>query len=432
MNERLFLKRTLWYGLALAAAVLIFNAVVDPYVLFGTPRWQGLTDRKSAAATREPLMKAYQSFGKPAKTLVLGSSRSDIGFNPKSDAWPKSSLPVYNLSLAGSDLSQSHAYLMHYLNSLGGKASPEHIVVGLDFESFLKLKVAKTSLLNPEALAQEERAKSDAQRLMLDAGKPYTSLRVKQMFQDYLWAGLSLDACMDSLATLFSSVSKTGTSLSEDGQTSDVLLRQGTHSNGSAGLFQHAHTQLIKLLGKGSRVLEMPEGKEAGENWRALRTLLALSKQNGIKFSFFIQPAHAERLEVMNRLGYERAFDDWKRTLVDIIEQEKAADRIALWDFSGYEKEFTEATPTLKEIQTSAQTPMRWFWDPMHYKSELADRIISKLMNQKSADDFGIALNAQTISARLSDTKLKRDQYLLSNEKTIKRLDQLICKSVAC
>jgi hypothetical protein len=432
MNERLFLKQVLYYGLTLAVAIVVFNAAVDPYGLFGAPRLQGLTDRKSAAATREPLMKAYQSLGRSAKTLVLGSSRSDIGFNPRSEAWPKASLPVYNLSLAGSDLSQSHAYLKHYLNSIAGKAVPEHIVVGLDFESFLKLKVSKIAQLSPDALAQEERAQSDAQRLMLDASNPYGWSRMKQMFQDYLWAGLSLDACMDSMSTLFSSAFKSGTSLSEDGQTSDVLLKQGTQSNGSAGLFQHAHTQLIKLLGKGSRSLEISDEKQQGENWRALRNLLALSKQSGMKFSFFIQPAHAERLEIINRLGYEREFDDWKRTLVSIIELEKATDRIALWDFSGYEKEFTESTSTLKDVQTSALAPMRWFWDPMHYKSELADRIISKIMDPSHPDELGVRLTAQTISSRLSDTKQKRDQFLLSHEKSINRLDQLICRSVTC
>jgi hypothetical protein len=82
------------------------------------------------------MMKAYQAGRVSARTIVIGSSRPDLGIDPATNSWPASARPVYNLSLVGSGTTEGMKYLRHYLAMNPGHA-PRTVVVGLDFESFL-------------------------------------------------------------------------------------------------------------------------------------------------------------------------------------------------------------------------------------------------------------------------------------------------------
>ena len=121
-----------------AAAIVAFNAWIDPYLLFGRPRVAGFNALKPAVETREALMKAYQAARIEApRTVVLGSSRSDIGLDPAHAAWPSAMQPVYNLSLAGSWLGVNVRYLRGLLALRPASARPDTLVVAIDFETFL-------------------------------------------------------------------------------------------------------------------------------------------------------------------------------------------------------------------------------------------------------------------------------------------------------
>ena len=102
------------YLVFLAAAVVLIagllggiNWAVDPYLFFGAARQPGINDAKPAANNREAFMKAYQVSRVQARTVVLASSRTDIGLDASDPAWPRSAAPVYNLSLAGVDLGRA-------------------------------------------------------------------------------------------------------------------------------------------------------------------------------------------------------------------------------------------------------------------------------------------------------------------------------------
>src|SRR4030088_1979445 len=98
-QARHFLRTWLLACMVLAALVVVFDTAMNPYLLFGAPRIAGFNARKPAVDTRERLMKAYDVLRAGPNTLLLGSSRVDLGLDAQDPAWPVQDRPVYNLGI---------------------------------------------------------------------------------------------------------------------------------------------------------------------------------------------------------------------------------------------------------------------------------------------------------------------------------------------
>ena len=68
-------------GLMLAACLAV---AMDPYVIFGTPRVDGLNRLKPAAATRVRVAKPFALERGNWRTLIVGNSRPELGIDPDS------------------------------------------------------------------------------------------------------------------------------------------------------------------------------------------------------------------------------------------------------------------------------------------------------------------------------------------------------------
>ena len=100
-------------GLLLLAAVAATNAALDP---FGMHRWlerEAVNAYKPAIHTRVRLFKAYEVERVRPQTLVLGSSRSHVGFSCKHPAFERLPAPCYNLSFDGATTREMFEYLVH-------------------------------------------------------------------------------------------------------------------------------------------------------------------------------------------------------------------------------------------------------------------------------------------------------------------------------
>ena len=193
-------------ALALAGSIAAFNYAVDPYLLFDVRRVHGFNDLKPSVATRERMMKAYQAGRVRARTIVIGSSRPDLGIDPTTRSWPASVQPVYNLSLVGSGTEESLEYLRHYLAMNPGK-EPSTLLVGLDFESFLYVPRSgvKTSAKSRGMTEVQERLAADPE------GRPNPQ-QAMRVLKDRGLGLLSLDATVDSIKTIMGSRSASVTS----------------------------------------------------------------------------------------------------------------------------------------------------------------------------------------------------------------------------
>ena len=109
------------------------------------------------------------------------------------------------------------------------------------------------------------------------------------------------------------------------------------------------------------------------------------------------------------------------------------AQKIQLWDFSGYNIFTTEEKTPLEALAPT----MKWYWEAMHYKKELGDRVLDRIYNYKhdsriTPDDFGILLNKNNIDGHLKRVRKRQMEYELSHTKEkdiwFQRIEQIRIK----
>jgi hypothetical protein len=55
---------------------------------------------------------------------------------------------------------------------------------------------------------------------------------------------------------------------------------------------------------------------------------------------------------------------------------------------------------------------MRAYWESSHFKRELGDRVLSELLARTSEDGFGVQLDAGTLEAHRSPTRVDRAAWV--------------------
>lgn len=403
MTGHRFIVCVLGFAALFAALTAAVCVLVDPYLLFNRPRVAGFNAVKPAVETREPLMKTYQSARVEARTVILGSSRADIGLNPASSAWPDSMRPVYNLGIVGSDLAESLVFLERMLVQKDRSVPPAHVVVGLDFEAFLHAPgPAKT----PEAA---------------EAGPPGSNLLARwPVLQDHLAATLTLDALQDSAATLLTNRGGLSLDLADNGRLSEGHLRRWTAADGVALLFEQKNRLTVQRYAQPHHVLG---------DMAALQQLAALALRHKLSVTLVVQPSHASRMELLAALGYWSGFERWKRELAAFGARARA-DGVAMqvFDFGGYEAFMHETVPPAGDRQQR----LRWFWDPVHYSTDLGDTLLDAVMDRPSSFPQRPLLTPETVEARLQQVRRDRDSYLQSHAANVAGFCRLLPASTRC
>jgi hypothetical protein len=96
-------------------------------------------------------------------------------------------------------------------------------------------------------------------------------------------------------------------------------------------------------------------GKESTLNY--FRSLLDIVYRDNVDLRILISPSHARLWEAPDSVGLWKKFEQWKREMVQINEQQAnkyGKTPFPLWDFSGYNTFTTEEVPPLDNIQKFA------------------------------------------------------------------------------
>ena len=397
-------------GWVIACAVIIggigaANAVVDPYLLFNMPRVKGFNEKKPSVEGHEDLMKAYEVLRAAPKSLILGTSRVDIGLDAGHASWPANARPVYNLGLAGADLYASYRYLQHVLSQRDDLAI---IVLGLDFESFLGSRKRDESA--PVAFESYLRVNRD--------GRANPGRR-SQHLRDLAEGTLSLQALGDSIATVASTLRAESLDLSPSGNLSEAGLRRDTEEFGAATLFAQRTLYNIRTY-RGRTFSPHSDGQTDAPALADLQAIVEVCRSRGIRLELFIQPMHADLLETLDLLGTWPAYEMWKREMVTVSQSALLADGRSvprLWDFSGYDQFSTETLPP----RADRGAHLRWFWEPTHYSKALGDIILARIFDGRDTG-YGVLLTAETIEARLGDIRERRKWYRESHPEAVRRV----------
>src|SRR3954454_8489337 len=181
-----------FFGVVLLVAVIgAFNALVDPYLVMGTPRLAGLNAAKPEATTHTQLAKDYLLGRVRPAGLLLGTSKVDLGLDPRSPFWPDNARPAFNYGVPGTSIRGNLADLQRAV-ALG---TVRRVLVVLEFVDFMPPSTRRP--VSREAM---------------------TPLR---HMQDIVLATLSLDAFRASIATIIAQQQAAPLDLSPEGATND-------------------------------------------------------------------------------------------------------------------------------------------------------------------------------------------------------------------
>ena len=382
------------WGLAcvvLAAIVAAFNAVMDPYLVIGTPRIAHLNAYKPAVDTQERLMKAYDVLRARPSTLILGTSRVDLGLDDQNPAWPADNRPVYNLGLVGAGLYTSYRYLQHVIS----QQKLTLVVLGLDFEFFLTIPMA----------GHPTDTEFEARFSVTRDGGTNNGWRAQRV-RDSLKATLSFDALADSAATLTENIKQSPSDFAA-GIVPDGYYRRMVEAVGSYGIFAMRNVMSVHdFSNQHINALVMND----------LRAILDFCRSHNTPLILIINPVHADMLEMLDTLGYWETFETWKRDVLGVA-AEYGSTAVSLWDFTAYDAYSTETVPTDRQLMTL-------FWDPSHYRRALGDMIISRIFTSGNPH-FGTLLTPQNIDSHLADIRHEQLVYRASHHADVRRVRQL-------
>ncbi len=383
-----FLTQAAAIFLASIAAVAAFNVWVDPYRMWNIAGGLSQDLPRPRAVQEGRLLKTRGIERVRPVTVILGNSRAEIGFDPRSAAWPAAFQPVYNAALAGTGVDAIESSLRQAISAGRLKTA----VIGLDYIDFLTG----------------------------DADAPATAPDERPSWQSDVRIAFSLDTLLDSVQTIAEQ---------HDAYAADIT---------PAGFNPlHQYIPIVRLEGYGSvfrqkdeenarAYARMPKSlyfksTQTSEAWRTLDRILSLARKHGVDLRFVIYPYHAHILEMFHRAGLYPAFEEWKKHLAEVIDQGGVdATRCRLWDFSGYNAYSTEYVPPPSD-RTAA---VRWYWESGHFKHELGDRVLARMLGDDDTA-FGSCLHRDNVDERNLRLRRAHTRYLLDEPKMRDMVDHL-------
>lgn len=360
--------------------IILFNILVDPYVVMNAPRVAGFNHIKAEINQQVRRFKALEVIRIQPQTVLLGSSRTEFGLDPDRLAL-QGNPPAYNLGLPAANMYEVRRYLEH---AIANQPDLKTAAIGLDLLMFNQFTENTPDFLE---------ARLETNHLV---------------WQDILDSTFSIDALIASAKTIKRSLSYPNETVGfyyKDGQKNAQFYRKAIYGEQSTkaiiaqglkyGVFQPVDRDRIYQVSP--RYLQ------------ELQTVVTLCKEHEIDCRFFISPSHAIQWEAIRAVEGWNAFERWKREVVKIL---------PVWDFSGYNSITTE--PLNGNLKN--------YWDNSHYKQKVGDMVLSRIFgdeSEKVPDDFGVLITPENIESHLAKIRRDREAWAKENPETVKFVENL-------
>jgi hypothetical protein len=369
----LLFLRHFFIGIAILALTgATITGLIDPYSIFNSPEISGFNTHKSPGSPR--LFKPLQASARQADTVMLGSSRVQVGLNP--DDLPN----AYNFGIPG----VLAAEMLIYGNHVMTDTSAKQLIIGLDFLTF----------------------------------------------NDDMYVRAGLATAVTGRYTLLRAIPKTLFSyeaLARSRKTFRLSFKKKTVYHRANGFFlMRPHkdkTSSEAMLGSVSDFLSPGRPyNNKGDFHRslgALDALIAAAVVKGIKIDLFFSPTHSSLMEALTIAGLGPGYEAWKRGVVEI----SARNGAALWDFGGYTR---LTTIDLSDAQQN-------FIDASHYRPEVGRRILSIMDGrrpvQSDVKSLGVRLTPENFDDHLRTQRLARAAYRATHPADVAAIKHTACSS---
>jgi hypothetical protein len=370
-----YLKRIASIATIFLLLLAAFSYFIDPYRLYDVPLVEGLNVIKPKFESYSYLSKAKAIRVIKPTTILLGSSRSEIGMDVLHPAL--NGEKRYNLSLVGSTFNDVIRYYeyAHFIQPL------QQVVIGLSMRQF---EATETNPFYKDVLS------------VSGTGNPQWNF-----IADFFLILFSLDTFEDSIKTILKQ-QETQSHLLTGGFNPQWIAERAI-AEGHRKAFQRSLKGYISLY-DGIQIELDPYSR-----------LLAKAHQNSVDLRLYICPSHAWQWELLSVMEQHEKWEEWKRQLVNLnvsvaSQYEKAP--FPLWDFSGYNSYTTEVIPGKGDVGTT----MKWYWDGSHHINALGNLILDRIFNythpeRTIADDFGVLLTTENIEQHLAQIRVDQEKW---------------------
>ncbi len=381
MNHYEYFKFWLNTVFGLILSIAIFNLVIDPfghYYLIDIPSINMEKTQVGLGGGR--VIKTMELLAKPYKSVILGTSRANIGIDPQHPAIPQ---PAYNAALNGTNIYEMEKLFNFIIDNC---KSVNLIVFSLDFLTFSNRRTTNADF---------------AESMLADENQLITKLQ--QTF--------SIAETHYALKTVIDNIQR------RPAQYKTLYTDQGLAKQ----IFQLPHRTLFQDILRTNFFVN--EQTYAGfcysqDRLNRFRQMIRVAQQHEITVKLFISPIHARQLEAIRVMKLYPIFEQWKRDLTTVLSEEKAI--YTLWDFTGYNRWTTEAIPV------DPKQTMQWYWESSHYKIALGNKVLDRLFaDHFESDDFGVILTPEGIEMHLAQIRRARQAYQNDYPQEINELETL-------
>lgn len=427
LNSRSFLWTFFSIVIIGLISIISANIVVDPFYRFNLFTIRGVNLQRYQFSSNVRMGKAGSICRVNPDTIILGSSRAEIGLDPKHPGFKFG--PVYSLAMAGTGLQEMRDTLRHTI-----LAAPNlrRAVIAIDFFMF--------NAYREEALYRTEVFDFDPKRLLHKPGD--TCVKNFYYDADKLIGFKGLRYVFETVHTQHDENEKEKelTPLQAfwwlalydadgfRGKSYDGLeKKQGVIFSDNAYGQEQAYIKKIWRAGPHHRYCFVKSCQP--NTLDTFRELINLAREAKLDVMFVINPVHVSMLLSLQEIGLWPLYEDWKRALVKVISEDAAEHHSSpylLWDFSGFNSITMEDPPTVQGKKIS-----KWFWESSHYKRITGDLILNKVFNVKQNTvpaDFGIELNQTNIEAWIDKSLNMSRLYIASHKKEVENLRAQLSK----
>ena len=383
----------------LFSGTIALNYFTDPYLLYGSRRIEGFNKLKPVAGSHSRQSKIHLAHKMDMNLLIIGNSRPEMGIDPKHAYFRKHKLKPFNLGQPGSGLSSQYGYALDILREKDIKM----VIIAVDFIDFITDEKNKSNPYDwpPKMNSADNRRK-------YNWNGTHNQNYFSQYFQDIYVPLIALGTLKDSILTL-NSQGPESSNLRDDGFNPARDMNSATRKEGVRILFSQKIPQIVASFTSRDWKIYTP-GHQWSVEFNNLQFLLNYLQNHGIETKIFINPYHIQYLEIIDYSGLSEEFSQWKRQLTKIVATTSKNKNITLWNFSDPGNYISE--PIIK----AGKTPLKWFWEPAHYRKELGDIMITNMMttqplSERTLESFGYILTPENIELSLTEYSIKLKKY---------------------
>jgi hypothetical protein len=387
-----FFRNSLVLAFLLLGLIVSFNWLVNPYLLFNPPTIKGVNEVATENFFKQLLFKPYQLHEIRPRSVIIGTSHAGIAFNP--DLLPP---PAFNLAVGGSS-----SYINYRLIQEALQANPalEQLILETPLFAFNALDPNNLPGHNPEF----------ERRLSVTTNHQRNLFRIGHVTSDHLAALISWESTRSS----FRMMKKQGRVKS--GKRGSFIQ----YKNGQWSQQQAPHTSTRQYFENSWKKFLHDEwfpaphysftlvanGKSPGLDY--FQRSLALLYQNGVNTTITIAPMHASLLVALQESGLWNTYEEWKRELVHINQQEALNAKREPFMIADYTRLNAYTTLALPADPKSTQR-LPWFNDSAHASENFGSLILTDI--QQGTIELGQTLTPESIEIYLAEQRLAVQQY---------------------